>query len=106
MLRIRLLACIGLVLGVGATVSLRSSEVPTVAADKKDAEKPMENERIYPKPSDAELRKKLTPMQYKVTQQEGTEPPFQNEYWNNTDEGIYVDVVSGEPLAPSPAGYS
>jgi peptide methionine sulfoxide reductase msrA/msrB len=52
----------------------------------------------YTKPDEATLRKKLNPMQYEVTQQEGTEPPFQNEYWNNKREGIYVDIVSGEPL--------
>jgi peptide methionine sulfoxide reductase msrA/msrB len=50
---------------------------------------------------DAMLRKKLTPLQYKVTQEDGTEPPFQNDYWNNKKEGIYVDVVSGEPLFSS-----
>jgi len=55
----------------------------------------------YKKPNDARLRKTLTPMQYKVTQQEGTEPAFQNEYWDNKREGIYVDVVSGEPLFSS-----
>jgi peptide methionine sulfoxide reductase msrA/msrB len=44
------------------------------------------------------LEKKLTSLQYKVTQEEGTEPPFENEYWNNKKEGIYVDIVSGEPL--------
>ena len=55
----------------------------------------------YHKPSDAELKKKLTPMQYEVTQHEGTEPPFRNEYWDNHKEGIYVDVVSGEPLFSS-----
>ena len=48
-----------------------------------------------------ELRKKLTPMQYRVTCQNGTEPPFQNEYWNNHRAGIYVDVISGEPLFSS-----
>jgi peptide methionine sulfoxide reductase msrA/msrB len=52
----------------------------------------------YTKPDEGTLRKKLNPMQFKVTQQEGTEPPFQNEYWNNKREGIYVDIVSGEPL--------
>ena len=48
-----------------------------------------------------ELKKKLNPMQYQVTQQCGTEPPFQNEYWNNHQAGIYVDIVSGEPLFSS-----
>ena len=55
----------------------------------------------YAKPSDAELKKKLTPLQYEVTQHEGTERPFQNEYWNNHQAGIYVDIVSGEPLFSS-----
>jgi peptide methionine sulfoxide reductase msrA/msrB len=55
----------------------------------------------YTKPSDEVLRKKLTPLQYKVTQQEGTEPPFHNEYADNHREGIYVDIVSGEPLFSS-----
>jgi peptide methionine sulfoxide reductase msrA/msrB len=55
----------------------------------------------YTKPTDAELKKKLTPMQYDVTQHEGTEPAFRNEYWNNHEAGIYVDVVSGEPLFSS-----
>ncbi len=55
----------------------------------------------YKKPADPELKKKLTPMQYEVTQNEGTEPPFHNEYWNNHQPGIYVDVVSGEPLFSS-----
>jgi peptide methionine sulfoxide reductase msrA/msrB len=54
-----------------------------------------------PKPSDAELRRSLTPLQYEVTQHEVTERPFQNEYWDNHRAGIYVDVVSGEPLFSS-----
>jgi peptide methionine sulfoxide reductase msrA/msrB len=58
-------------------------------------------EGIYMKPDEATLRKKLTPLQYEVTQKEGTEPPFQNEYWNNHRDGIYVDIVSGEPLFSS-----
>src|SRR5690349_2011531 len=55
----------------------------------------------FTKPSDAELKKKLTPIQYEVTQNEGTEPAFRNEYWDNHKPGIYVDVVSGEPLFSS-----
>jgi methionine-R-sulfoxide reductase len=55
----------------------------------------------FAKPSDAELRKRLSPLQYEVTQHEGTERPFSNEYWNNKQPGIYVDVVSGEPLFSS-----
>jgi peptide-methionine (R)-S-oxide reductase len=55
----------------------------------------------FRKPSDDELQAKLTPLQYKVTQHEGTEAPFRNEYWDNHEPGIYVDVVSGEPLFSS-----
>src|ERR671932_1505894 len=55
----------------------------------------------FEKPTDSELRQRLTRQQYQVTQQEGTEPPFANEYWNNKRPGIYVDVVSGEPLFSS-----
>lgn len=55
----------------------------------------------YQKPSDAELKRRLTPMQYYVTQKKGTERPYQNAYWNNKQPGIYVDIVSGEPLFSS-----
>ena len=55
----------------------------------------------YKKPSEAELKTKLTPLQFKVTQHEGTEAPFQNQYWDNHEDGIYVDIVSGEPLFSS-----
>ena len=57
--------------------------------------------RQYRKPEDAELRSRLNDLQYRVTQQEGTEQPFHNSYWDNKDMGIYVDVVSGEPLFSS-----
>ena len=59
----------------------------------------------FTKPSDEVLRKKLTPLQYEVTQEGGTEPAFQNKYWNNHREGIYVDIVSGEPLFSSTAKF-
>ena len=55
----------------------------------------------FNKPTDAELREKLSPIQYQVTQHEGTEPPYNNVYWDNKHPGIYVDVVSGEPLFSS-----
>jgi methionine-R-sulfoxide reductase len=57
------------------------------------------------KKDSAELAQKLTPLQYRVTQKEGTEPPFQNEYWDNKEPGIYVDVVSGEVLFSSHDKY-
>ncbi len=59
----------------------------------------------YMKPSSSELKKILTPTQYAVTQEDGTEPPFRNEYWNNHEEGIFVDIVSGEPLFSSTDKY-
>jgi peptide methionine sulfoxide reductase msrA/msrB len=59
----------------------------------------------FKKPGEAELKKMLTPLQYKVTQEEGTEPAFHNEYWDNHREGIYVDIVSGEPLFSSKDKY-
>ncbi len=62
-------------------------------------------EKTYTKPSDAQIKAKLTEMQYYVTQEDGTERAFQNEYWDNKREGIYVDVVSGEPLFSSTDKY-
>ena len=59
----------------------------------------------YTKPSQEELKKKLTTMQYQVTQNDGTEVPFVNEYWNNHEDGLYVDVVTGEPLFSSKDKY-
>ena len=57
--------------------------------------------KAYAKPDDAVLKQQLTPLQYQVTQKEGTEPPFRNEYHDNKRQGIYIDVVSGEPLFSS-----
>ena len=59
----------------------------------------------YQKPSRSELKDLLTPLQFRVTQQDGTERPFNNEYWDNHEQGIYVDVVSGEPLFSSRDKY-
>ena len=58
-------------------------------------------ENVYSKPADKELKNKLTDMQYEVTQNEGTEPAFENEFLENKEKGIYVDIVSGEPLFSS-----
>jgi peptide-methionine (R)-S-oxide reductase len=55
----------------------------------------------FKRPTDAELKQRLTPEQYQVTQHEGTEAPFRNAYWDNHEPGIYVDVVSGEPVFSS-----
>jgi peptide methionine sulfoxide reductase msrA/msrB len=55
----------------------------------------------FTKPDDETLKRNLSSIQYKVTQKEGTEPPFQNEYWDNKKAGLYVDIVSGEPLFSS-----
>lgn len=63
------------------------------------------NPRSFIKPEKAELKKKLTSLQYKVTQEDGTERAFDNTYWDNHEEGIYVDVVSGEPLFSSKDKY-
>jgi len=68
---------------------------------KVDATPPGSSPRDFTKPSKRELKKTLSPLQYQVTQQNGTENPFHNEYWDNKKEGIYVDVVSGEALFSS-----
>jgi peptide methionine sulfoxide reductase msrA/msrB len=59
------------------------------------------SKRTYTKPSDDELKRTLTPMQYEVTQNDATEPPFENAYWKNHEAGLYVDVATGEPLFTS-----
>jgi methionine-R-sulfoxide reductase len=61
--------------------------------------------RTFEKPEEDELQEMLTDIQYDVTQHEGTEPAFSNDYWDHHDEGIYVDVVSGEPLFSSTDKY-
>ena len=77
----------------------KQPQTSTVAAAQQSASQ--DKWRTYVKPSKDELKKKLTPMQYKVTQEDGTEPPFKNEYHDNKKEGLYVDIVSGEPLFSS-----
>jgi methionine-R-sulfoxide reductase len=74
------------------------------SAEKKET--PTRGGPVSGKPSDEDLKKRLTPLQYEVTQREGTEPAFRNEYWDNHEDGIYVDVVSGEPLFSSRDKYN
>jgi peptide methionine sulfoxide reductase msrA/msrB len=62
---------------------------------------PKNRQNIFQKPSDEELKQMLTPLQYKVTQRNDTERPFDNSYWKNKENGIYVDIISGEPLFSS-----
>jgi peptide-methionine (R)-S-oxide reductase len=74
----------------------------TAQAQTKQAAAPAASPRkVYVKPSDSEIKRKLTPLQYAVTQREDTETPFRNIYWDNHEPGIYVDIVSGEPLFSS-----
>jgi peptide methionine sulfoxide reductase msrA/msrB len=72
--------------------------------EKKSSSKMMDGEKNEMRveiPSDEQLKQTLTPLQYRVAREDGTEPPFNNEYWDNHEAGIYVDVVSGEPLFSS-----
>ncbi|HYI13243.1 MAG TPA: bifunctional methionine sulfoxide reductase B/A protein [Thermoanaerobaculia bacterium] len=75
-----------------------SQSAPLPAAGKKGGSM---SQAQFVKPAEDQLKKTLTPLQYDVTQKDGTEPPFRNEYWNNHEAGIYVDVISGEPLFSS-----
>ena len=75
------------------------------AVEAHDKELTTMNNKTHTKPSKEELRKKLTPLQYKVTQEDGTEKAFDNQYHDNKKEGIYVDIVSGEPLFSSKDKY-
>lgn len=92
---------LGIVL-LGAALFVFSSYTARTATDpsKKEDATSMPS-RTFQKPSDAEIKKMLNPIQYQVTQQAGTEPPFQNDFWDNHDAGLYVDIVTGEPLFSS-----
>jgi methionine-R-sulfoxide reductase len=85
-------------------VSVLTATASSTAAAQRPASKAKGEHQVtapFSKPTSDELKQKLTPMQFKVTQEEGTEPAFRNEYWDNHEAGIYVDVVSGEPLFSS-----
>lgn len=96
---------------VGACIAsggllLMCSERPVSGADKRPSCVSAKGfSGSFVKPAEAQLRRCLNPLQYQVTQDEGTERPFFNEYWNNHREGIYVDIVSGEPLFSSKDKY-
>ena len=83
----------------------QSTQKDSMKSDDMKMEQTMTTEKSYEVPSDAELRELLTPLQYKVTRKDGTEPAFSNTYWNNHEAGIYVDVISGEPLFSSTDKY-
>jgi peptide methionine sulfoxide reductase msrA/msrB len=93
----------------GAAGAAMDSRMKTDMSDDAKAAMPAEESsigmppkpRVYMKPDDAELKKRLTPLQYRVTQENDTEPPFNNKYWDNRRAGIYTDIVSGEPLFSS-----
>jgi len=84
--------------GMGNTMAtgMKKDDMSSTSMGDKTGGKPM-----YTRPSDSDLHQRLTPLQYKVTQENGTEPAFNNTYWNNHKAGIYVDIVSGEPLFSS-----
>ena len=94
----RLLTALALMAAAGGAWLASADSVPRAAPT---AVKLQDDAGEYVKPSDAELRKMLTPLQFDVTQNDATERPFKNTYWNEKREGIYVDIVSGEPLFSS-----
>jgi methionine-R-sulfoxide reductase len=93
-IHIRFATALFALLGLGLTA-------PGLSAQGKQSATPAIARKAYVKPADAELKKRLTPLQYAVTQNASTELPFRNTYWDNHEAGIYVDVVSGEPLFSS-----
>ncbi len=95
---------VAILLMAGVYLLRAQSPSPSPAAQTSSAPSatPMQNATTTTaKLSKEELKKKLTPIQYNVTCQSGTEPPFHNEYWNNHKPGLYVDVISGKPLFSS-----
>lgn len=99
-----LLLCLPVLLCAACMPTSTTNPDPTATATDQPAPFPGDW-HAFSKPSDAELRAKLTPLQYGVTQQEDTEQPFRNAYWDNHRDGIYVDIVSGEPLFSSRDKY-
>ena len=90
-----------LLLALTATVAAAAAPRASAQAPARSVNRDRTMTTPFHKPSDTELQKTLSPLQYRVTQHEGTEPAFRNEYWDNHEAGIYVDVVSEEPLFSS-----
>ncbi len=99
----RMMLVLLLASGVSACSGLWASDTRSAppTSERDDEEGSTMSQRRYEKPPDDALKRKLTPIQYRVTQEEGTEPAFRNAYWDHHEEGIYVDVVTGEPLFSS-----
>jgi methionine-R-sulfoxide reductase len=99
----KVLSTRSVILGI-AVIGIAFAAARLYAGSREDAKRskdqPVKTEDLS-KLSDEELQKRLTPEQYRVCKQCGTEPPFRNAYWNNHEAGIYVDVISGEPLFAS-----
>ena len=95
------------IVGIGALFRLAIAEGPekTPPAEMAGGAATGVEQGKYTRPSDDELKARLTPLQYDVTQKEATERPFDNEYWDNKRDGIYVDIVSGQPLFSSLEKY-
>ena len=93
-----------LLLGISLSVGCGASQADSERTKQTSYRKKIEwnsTEKGKTMPSDQELKEKLSALQYKVTREDGTEKPFDNEYWDNKEEGIYVDLISGEPLFSS-----
>jgi methionine-R-sulfoxide reductase len=95
---LRLLSAAGVALCLTIALAQNQTGKTPVPSKTNSIFMPMQS---FHKPPQAELKNQLSPMQYRVTQEAGTEPAFHNEYWNNHQPGIYVDIVSGEPLFSS-----
>lgn len=91
----------GLMIGLSMCLLFAGGTISPLQATNQQEGETMTKQSPYQKPSDQELRERLSELQYRVTQQSGTEPPFQNEYWDFDEPGIYVDIVTGEPLFTS-----
>lgn len=102
---LRLVLLLLILAGCVPTTSHTEFSESTQSSSLAESQKSPGHWKTFSKPTDAELRKNLTPLQYSVTQEEGTEQPFHNAYHDNHEEGIYVDIVSGEPLFSSKDKY-